>query len=355
MADEDQTPKLHIDSDWKAEAQKEKERLVAEETARAEKSAAPPGGQAGGQADGPPGLPEASFTALSTMLAQQAMMGLGTQDPQTKSVFVDLEGSRFAIDILVMTLSVAQTGSLLDRHYLLIRRVHSFSGLFPIGAFLLMHLTTNSSIVWGRMFGAGKYGDAGVETFQHEVDFIHNLPALALMEWGVLFLPIILHGVLGMWFGHTGKSNVARYSYQGNWRYTIQRITGYLGVVFIFMHITSLRYGWEYAGLMPKFAAAAAASSTAIHFQQGAWGLFVAVFYLVSVLGLVFHLANGLWTAGITWGLTVSESAQRRWGWVCLAIGIMLGAAAVTAIVGFSTLDIEQAQETESLMSRGDH
>ena len=29
-------------------------------------------------------------------------------------------------------------------------------------------------------------------------------------------------------------------------------------------------------------------------------------FYLVGVLCCVYHLANGLWTAGITWGLWIS-------------------------------------------------
>ena len=77
--------------------------------------------------------------------------------------------------------------SIIDRHYHLLRRLHSLSGVFPVGLFLLPHLTTNSSIVWGRFLGKSEYGDAGVETFQHEVDFIHSLPALEIIEWTVLF------------------------------------------------------------------------------------------------------------------------------------------------------------------------
>lgn len=254
----------------------------------------------------------------------------------------------------------------IDRHYLLLRRLHSFSGLLPIGAFLVPHLTTNSSIVWGRMLNrssvspaaladAGVAAHPGVETFQHEVEFIHNLPALILIEWGVLFLPLVFHAVLGMWFARTGRSNAARYGYMANRRYALQRISGYVGVLFIFMHITSLRFGWEYFGLMPAFDGAAASSSTAVHFQQGAVGLALAAFYLVSVLLLVFHLANGLWTAGITWGLTISAGAQRRWGHVCAAIGVALGLAATSAIVGFATLDIEQARVIEGLIQSSGH
>lgn len=250
--------------------------------------------------------------------------------------------------------------SFLDRNYFLLRRLHSLLGVVPIGAFLFPHLLTNSSIVWGSWLNEAQHGHAGIESFQHEVNYIHNLPFLILIEWGVLFLPIMFHAALGVWFALTGRMNPVAYKYGGNFRYTLQRLTGYLGVVFIFMHITSLRFGeavplFTYGGLMPAFVADAASSSTAMHFQNGAWGWFAVVFYLVCVLGLVFHFANGLWTAALTWGLTISESAQKRWGYVCTVIGIGLGIAAIMAVLGFSTLDIEQARQIESIMAVGGH
>jgi hypothetical protein len=99
MADtESTTPKLHIDSDWKAEAQKEKERLAQKEQSRAAKPGAA-GSKPG--AAGEHELPEASFRSLIGMLASQAVMGLGAMaDPQTNRIIIDLEGSRFAIDLL---------------------------------------------------------------------------------------------------------------------------------------------------------------------------------------------------------------------------------------------------------------
>ncbi|MDY7109977.1 MAG: succinate dehydrogenase [Planctomycetota bacterium] len=246
--------------------------------------------------------------------------------------------------------------SFLDRHYFLLRRLHSLAGVFPIGVFLVFHLTTNSSIVWGDLLNDPQHGHAGVETFQHEVNFIHNLPALILMEIFVLFVPIAFHALLGIWFALTGHANVAAYGYGDNWRYTLQRLSGYLGVVFIFMHITSLRFGWNYWGLMPAFDPEYAASSTAVHFQQGAWGWFIPVFYLVCVLALVFHLANGLWTAALTWGLTISEEAQKRWGYVCAVIGLGLGLAAILAVYGFSVIDVEGAREVErNMLAVGGH
>ena len=38
------------------------------------------------------------------------------------------------------------------------------------------------------------------------------------------------------------------------------------------------------------------------------------------MLSCVFHLANGLWTMGITWGVWTSPAAQRRALWACVRV-----------------------------------
>jgi hypothetical protein len=91
MTNDESQPKIHIDSDWKAEAQKEKERLAAKEAESAEKR---------GEQQG---LPEPNFNALVSVLASQAIMGLGAYgDPKSGKVMIDLEGSRFSIDLLAV-------------------------------------------------------------------------------------------------------------------------------------------------------------------------------------------------------------------------------------------------------------
>lgn len=93
MGDDD-TPKLHIDSDWKAEAQAEKERLAAEAAQQSEGKAGKPG---------PGELPPADFKALMGVLVSQAIMGLGAYtDPESGGVVVDLPASKFAIDLLAV-------------------------------------------------------------------------------------------------------------------------------------------------------------------------------------------------------------------------------------------------------------
>lgn len=103
MAEQQGAPKLHIDSDWKAEAQREKERLAQKEKQKPQPAgrSATPAGAGVPDSGEPEPLPEASFRTLMGMLASQAIMGLGAMgDRETGRVVIDLESARFAIDLL---------------------------------------------------------------------------------------------------------------------------------------------------------------------------------------------------------------------------------------------------------------
>jgi len=242
-------------------------------------------------------------------------------------------------------------------HFLL-RRLHSLTGVVPIGLFLIAHLTTNSSLAWGR-FGLREGGEGlsvaegGVKYFQHEVRWINEqIPHLLLIEI-VLWVSIAFHAILGVYYARTGRANVQRYAYQDNWRYTLQRWTGYIGIVYIIYHVATLRWGWSF--LVPEgtswnynFSASTLAAA-----MQGstegftALGVVVSALYMLGVTALVFHFANGLWTAAITWGLTISARAQRRWGVVCAALGVALMAAGWSAVVAALVLDYDEAHAVE--------
>jgi hypothetical protein len=100
MADQ---PKIIIDSDWKSQAQAEKERLAAAEKAKA--AAAPPAGAPGAAPghEGDPGIPKPDFEELVRMLATQALLYLGAfPDPETGRRMVSLEMAQFNVDMLSM-------------------------------------------------------------------------------------------------------------------------------------------------------------------------------------------------------------------------------------------------------------
>ncbi len=103
MAEE--TPSLHIDTDWKKQAQEEKRRLAEEEQKRA--AQAPPPCPSGPAQEGPARgrrsareLPPASFPALVNSLMTQALFYLGDLAPQGGEPVINLDMAKHQIDTL---------------------------------------------------------------------------------------------------------------------------------------------------------------------------------------------------------------------------------------------------------------
>lgn len=105
MSDEDPSPILHVDDDWKAQAQAEKAKLAEKEKAAKEAAAsgadqAAPGDAAAG-ASGPGNIPPANFTTLVSSIATQALFSMGAMpDPQTGQRYTNLDIARHHIDSL---------------------------------------------------------------------------------------------------------------------------------------------------------------------------------------------------------------------------------------------------------------
>jgi len=251
----------------------------------------------------------------------------------------------------------AESLSFLDRHHFLFRRLHSLSGILPVGVFVIMHLFTNAQMAWGQYDEPG-----GMSVFQHEVDFIHSIPGLLIVEI-TLWASIAFHAGLGFVYIFTGKSNVNRYGYTDNWRYTLQRVSGMIALVFIFFHVATLRWRWNILGIWdtPFFArfdpqTGSTHEGVPMSLPLTAYALqyswLVVVLYVVGALSVVYHWANGLWTAAITWGLTISTAAQQRWGQFCAALGVALTVFFVAAIYGSLAYDLREdttPQQREAL------
>lgn len=240
----------------------------------------------------------------------------------------------------------ASTG-FLGRNEFLIRRLHSLSGLIPVGAYMVVHLVVNASVNNGAM------------TYQKAVDQIHSLGiVLPLVEWLFIFLPLIFHTVIGVMIIQGGLPNTGRYQYGANIRYTMQRASGMVAMVFILFHVLQMHglfhfEWWLDAVVRPwggaRFAPLNATSTAAEAMQQS---VVVSLFYLVGILSCVFHLANGLWTMGITWGVWITPAAQRRAGVVCLVFGIGLALVSLGAWSGFTMLSDEDIKAARQLEDR---
>ncbi len=234
--------------------------------------------------------------------------------------------------------------SLYGRYEFLIRRIHSLCGLIPVGAYMVIHLATNASIL------------NGVETFQNLVYQIHSLgKILWIVEWGFIFLPLLFHGLFGVVIIFGGKSNISNYPTTSNLRYTLQRASGMVALLFIFYHVFHM-HGWFHFEFwknlahgmgMAQFSPYNAASTAANALQSS---FLVPVLYFIGILACVYHFANGIWTMGITWGVWTSPKAQNRASILCAGLGVFVMAIATSALVGFCTLDEETAREREQEM-----
>ena len=231
----------------------------------------------------------------------------------------------------------------LSQYHFLLRRLHSLSGILPVGVFVIMHLFTNFQMIMGT--------DAhGQSHFQHEVDFIHSTPGLLFVEI-TLWASIAFHAGLGLVYTFGGKPNTRQYPYTDNWRYTLQRTTGIIALIFIFLHIATLRWRWDLFGWFTPFYVYGvdahgqkiplAHATTAMALQSTP----VLVLYVIGALSVVYHWCNGLWTAAITWGLTISTAAQRRWGYACVALGVALTVFTAGAIVGARCYEVTPAEK----------
>lgn len=233
--------------------------------------------------------------------------------------------------------------SIFGRHEFLVRRLHSLLGLVPVGGYMVIHLMTNASIL------------DGPETFQGRVDQIHSLgpSTLLMLEWAFIFLPILFHGLVGLAIVARGERNVARYPYSGNIRYTLQRWTGVIALLFILYHVFHM-HGWLRLEWWHQHVAVAlggarfdpkdAAASAALAIQTSPMVLGV---YAVGVLSCVYHLANGLWTMGITWGVWTSPRAQRWALYPCAVVGLGLAVVSMAALLGFQTFRLPTTLSTE--------
>jgi succinate dehydrogenase / fumarate reductase cytochrome b subunit len=224
----------------------------------------------------------------------------------------------------------------IGRHQFLIYRLFSLAGIVPIGGYLIFHLCANALVL------------ISPASYQGAVDGIHSLGFLVpVLEWTFIFGPMLFHAAVG-WMIISGMvSNVGSYPYTSNVRYTLQRVTGMIAFFFILWHLWHMHhYGKPFGG--GWFDAHHASSSASAALQSTA----IRIGYVVGVLSAVYHLANGIWTFGITWGIWTSERAMRGASYVCLAFGLLLAGIGIASLVGMTQVDIDEARLIEDRLQQ---
>ena len=205
------------------------------------------------------------------------------------------------------------------------RRLHSLLGLIPIGAFLLEHLLSNFEALKGPL----AYGQ--------QVKFLNSLPVVRVLEWVFIFLPLLYHGLYGFYIWLRGKANVVYYPWAGNWLYVTQRYTGLIALVYIIQHVARQRFMGVSLPENPFYA---------FHkVQVELSSPFMLAVYVIAMIAICFHFAYGVWLFAAKWGITAGVTARKRFGYVCIAGGVLLAVMGIASIWAFISPKYANAPE----------
>lgn len=193
-----------------------------------------------------------------------------------------------------------------------LRRLHSLSGIFPIGAFLLEHMFSNALIV------------KGAAAYDAQIAFLSGLPYVLFLEVFFIYIPILYHAFYGFYVMFTGKNNLAWYPYPGNILYSMQRWTGILALIYIGYHAYHTRFVNLLYGTEVSYARMAEIMTSSP---------FMLWFYILGLAAVMFHFANGIWGFLISWGITVGPKAQKVSGIVCIAVGLSIFIIGVNSLI----------------------
>jgi succinate dehydrogenase / fumarate reductase, cytochrome b subunit len=209
-----------------------------------------------------------------------------------------------------------------NRRAFLMRKLHSLSGVVPVGGFMVFHLWTNAKATSGR------------EPFDKAVSDITHMPFVWALEWGMILLPLLFHAGYGVWIALQGRQNVGKYTYGRNWMYFLQRVSGLVAFAFIGLHL--YQFWWQkFAGKMETVAFYPALCESLASTKGGApW---MAIAYVVGIAACVFHFANGLWGFCFSWGITVSRRSQRMAASVFGVVGLLVFFLGLNTVVHFAT------------------
>jgi succinate dehydrogenase / fumarate reductase, cytochrome b subunit len=197
-----------------------------------------------------------------------------------------------------------------------LRRLHSLSGIVPVGAFLFEHiLISNSTAI------------SGPDAYARQVSFLANLPLVFFLELFGIWLPILFHGLYGFYLWYRGDGNAVAYPWMGNWMYTMQRWTGGIAFVYIVWHTYTMRFTG--VDLHDNPAGSFAKVAAEVH---NPWLL---TFYVIGLIAASWHFAYGIWLFVAKWGIVSGGRAQQRLLRICLVFFMLLSVVGLVSLYSF--------------------
>jgi len=189
------------------------------------------------------------------------------------------------------------------------RRLHSLSGIIPVGAFLLEHLVSNAA------------GTNGPNAYTDQVKFLTGLPFAFWLEVFGIYIPIAFHAGYGFYIWWRGDNNVNEYPWTGNWGYTVQRYTGIIVFAYILYHTWYMRFTGIHLFDHPD----AAFWKVWNEFNTKPWTFWA---YIVGVVTASWHFGYGIFLFCAKWGIVTGEKGRKR----VQAFGVLV--AVVLSVIG---------------------
>jgi succinate dehydrogenase / fumarate reductase, cytochrome b subunit len=182
-------------------------------------------------------------------------------------------------------------------------RLASALAILPLGGWTVVHLWNNLSA-----FQGADAWQTAVTTYPH--------PFAEAFTGILVLVPLAIHTVWGIGRMISSRPNLVRYRFYGNLKYVLQRVAGLGLLVALGAHL------WL-AMLHPRIELGHAEEfqdiAQEMHFHRP-----TLVVYILLTLGLAFHLANGLQTFSMGWGIVSSRKGLRRLEWLVGGIFVVL-------------------------------
>lgn len=196
------------------------------------------------------------------------------------------------------------------------RRIHSLLGVIPLSMFIISHMLTNFSAVEG-----------GAEGFKAAVKFINGLPIVLVLEIVGIWLPLLFHGIYGLYIAYQSNINTGQFQYGRNWAFALQRISGVITFIFVAWHVYQTRIqvllgNISYGDLGATMNAIV---TNNLYF----------FFYMIGVVASVFHFSNGMWAFLVSWGITVGPRAQRFSSYVWMIVFVIATGMFMASLLAF--------------------
>lgn len=208
----------------------------------------------------------------------------------------------------------------INRENFVWHKIHSLSGIIPVGFYMLQHLTLNSFTL------------AGEDQFNGVIAFFGSIPwyVLLAIEICLIWIPLLFHAVYGLFITNRAEPNYSgHYKWAQNRMYTLQRYTGLFLFIFLIFHVSTTT-GRKYINHDDNLIMYA-------EWQRmlSQWGHALTFVYILGITAASYHLAFGVWNFCIRWGITISDQAQARVQKFSVGMFIVVTLLGWAALAGF--------------------